>query len=69
MLQTWETSSNRHVAGKATNVTVASVGLAGAAVMESMDLMIGTATLVVNAAIMDGRNQPVNAPWMIELDL
>lgn len=29
----------------------------------------GEKTLMVNAAIMDEKNNPMNAPWLIDLDL
>ena len=29
----------------------------------------GEQTLMVNAAIMDGKNQPVNVPWLVDLEL
>lgn len=29
----------------------------------------GQQTLMVNAAIMNGRNEPVNAPWLVDLEL
>ena len=32
-------------------------------------LIHGQQTLFVNAAIMDGKNQPINAPWLVDLDL
>lgn len=32
-------------------------------------MVFGRETLMVNAAILDGKNQPINAPWLVELDL
>jgi hypothetical protein len=38
---------------------------------ESMDvdMRVGKETLMVNAAIMDGKNKPTNAPWIVDLEL
>lgn len=35
----------------------------------SWPILRGEETLMVNAALMDGKNQPANAPWIIDLDL
>ena len=32
-------------------------------------LVFGRETLMVNAAIIDGENNPVNAPWIVDIDL
>jgi len=49
-------------------VTVAKAGV-GVAEEVRHKLYAGLDTLMVNAAIMDGSNQPSNAPWVVELAL
>ena len=37
--------------------------------VQQLQLVPGQDTLMVNAAIMDDTNQPLNAPWVIDLPL
>lgn len=36
---------------------------------KEMIVVRGDDTLMVNAAIMNGKNQPINAPWVVDLEL
>ena len=37
--------------------------------IDATDLAYGEESLLVNAAIMDGRNEPMHAPWIVEMTL
>ncbi|KAK5684296.1 hypothetical protein LTS10_004163 [Elasticomyces elasticus] len=66
LLKTWESSSPSDE--QTVDVTISQAGVPDPK-REAKKLKVGTDTLMVNAAIMDGRNHPVNAPWLVELDL
>ncbi|KAK4955226.1 hypothetical protein LTR10_007421 [Elasticomyces elasticus] len=66
LLKTWEAQSSS--AESEAVVSIAQAGVPEAA-KETRQLNVGRETLMVNVAIMDGRNKPVNAPWLVKLDL
>ncbi|KAK5704363.1 hypothetical protein LTR97_003381 [Elasticomyces elasticus] len=68
LLKTWEARSPNRDTGKMLNVAISQAGMPEPA-KETRQLNARRETLMVNAAIMDGRNKPVNAPWLIQLDL
>jgi hypothetical protein len=53
---------------KSPEVTIAKAGVDGAE-STRCEFYAGQDTLMVNTAIMDGGNQPSNAPWVVELML
>jgi len=53
---------------ESSEVTIAKAGVDGAEEI-GRTLYAGQDTLMVNAAIMDGDNQPRNDPWVVELAL
>ncbi|KAK3112851.1 hypothetical protein LTR53_010429 [Teratosphaeriaceae sp. CCFEE 6253] len=68
LLQNWQPVGTDGSTGKIAAVVVAQAGKPESC-GQNMSLRVGLDTLMVNAAVMDGCNQPVNAPWLVELDL
>jgi hypothetical protein len=68
LVQKWQPRSPDGSIEKASEVTIAKAGVDGAE-KTRRELCTGRDTLMVNAAIMDGDNQPSNAPWVVELAL
>jgi hypothetical protein len=67
LVRRWEPCSPDGM-GKASEVTIAKAGV-DVAEETRCELFAGRDILMVNAAIMDGDNQPSNAPWVVELEL
>ncbi|KAK3655911.1 hypothetical protein LTR22_010069 [Elasticomyces elasticus] len=71
LLKKWESSSRSDVPKQVVDVIISQAGVPDQK-RQTKKLSVARETLMVNAAIMrcmDGRNQPVNAPWLVELDL
>lgn len=65
-----ESAHSQHSSGAISHRATAKQLVAHAlAASQQFDLAEKTSTLMVNAAIMDDKNQPTHGPWMIELDL
>ena len=54
--------------GERQNVNISKIGTSSDT-RKTLSIDRGNATLMVNAAIMDDHNEPVNAPWLVELEL
>ena len=67
-IQRWQPESPERSVGTPSEVTIVKAGVDGAEEIRRT-LYAGQDTLMVNAAIMDGDNQPKNAPWVVELAL
>jgi hypothetical protein len=67
LVRRWEPCSPGSME-KSPEVTIAKAGVDGAE-STRCEFYAGQDTLMVNAAIMDGGNQPSNAPWVVELML
>ncbi|KAK4496595.1 hypothetical protein PRZ48_012575 [Zasmidium cellare] len=65
MVKSWDTAASKDTA---IDVTIGKAGDSNAST-ERIRLAAGQETLMVNAAIMDDTNQPLNAPWVIDLPL
>jgi hypothetical protein len=68
LVRRWQTCSPGRSVEKPSEVTIAKAGV-DVAEKTRGELYAGRDTLMVNAAIMDGDNQPSNAPWVVELAL
>lgn len=65
MVMSWDEGGSEEGFG----ATIARAGIEKDGAAQRVKLVPGHDTLMVNAAIMDDRNQPSNAPWIVDLPL